>query len=249
MVKDNVQDDFDPVLVELADEFFQLGSFTVVLGLGSVAGVWRKEINGIVSPVFKETFAIYSTGIHVLIELEDRHELYSVDSQFFQIRDLFFEACKSSRMCDTGRRILCKSANMKFVDDKITDLAWGLRHIFPVKSITYNTGMIASDLLLTPFTLACNSLGIRIEKNFCLIENMTFFRFIRTVNMISILQILDVQPHDDHGIDITDTTGVRKRKNCERLLFTGVEKKKFAGCTVTGMCGKVNSVGKRSSTI
>ena len=67
--------------------------------------------------------------------------------------------------------------------------------------------------------------------------------------MISILQILDVQPHDDHGIDITDTTGVRKRKNCERLFFTGVEKKKFTGCTVTGMCGKVNSIGKRSSTI
>ena len=78
---------------------------------------------------------------------------------------------------------------------------------------------------------------------------MTFFRFIRTVNMISILQIFNVQPHDDHGVDITDTTGVRKRKNCERLLFTGVEKKKFTGCTMTGMCSEVNSIGKRSSTI
>ena len=35
----------------------------------------------------------------------------------------------------------------------------------------------------------------------------------------------------------------------DRFLFSGVEKKKFAGCTVTGMCGKVDSVGKRSSAI
>ena len=78
---------------------------------------------------------------------------------------------------------------------------------------------------------------------------MAFFRFIRTVDAVAVFQVFDVQSHDDHGIDIADLVGIGKRKNCERLLFSGVEKKKLAGCTVTGMCGKVDSVGKGSSAI
>lgn len=109
--------------------------------------------------------------------------------------------------------------------------------------------MIASDLLLAPFTLTGNGFGIRIKKNLCLIEDVTLFRFVRTVNAVAVLQIFDVQSHDDHGVDITDTTGIGKRKDCEGFLFSGVEKKKLAGCTVAGMCGKVDSVGKRSSAI
>ena len=104
--------------------------------------------------------------------------------------------------------------------------------------------MIASDLLLAPFTLTGNGFGIRIKKNLCLIEDVTLFRFVRT-SMRYRTPVFDVQSHDDHGIYITDTTGIGKRKNCEGFLFSGVEKKKFAGCTVTGMCGKVDSVGKR----
>jgi hypothetical protein len=138
---------------------------------------------------------------------------------------------------------------MKFIDDQIADLTGGLGHIFPVKRITYNTGVIAADFFLSPLTLSGNCLGIRVQKNFCFIEDVAFFRFIRAVNAVAVFQIFDVQSHNDHGIYITDTTGIGKRKNCERFLFSGVEKKKFAGCTVTGMCGKVDSVGKRSSAI
>ena len=249
VVEYDIKNYFDSIFVELTDQFFQFGSLTVMFCLGSIAGVWGKEVNRIVSPVFQKTLAVYGTGIHVLVELEDRHQLHRIDSQFFEVRNLFTKTGKSSRVCDTGRSVLCKSADMKFVDDQVTDLTGGLRHVFPVERIAYHTGVIASNLLLSPFALTGNGFGIRIKKNFCLIEDMAFFRFIRTVDAVAVFQVFDVQSHDDHGIDITDTTGIGKRKNCERLLFSGVEKKKLAGCTVTGMCGKVDSVGKGSSAI
>ena len=249
MIEYNIKNYFDAIFVELTDQLFQLSSLTVMLRLGSIAGVWRKEVDRIVSPVFQKPFAIYSTGIHILVELEDRHQLYGVDPQFLEIRDLFTKTGKGSRVHNTGRRILCKAADVKLIDDQVTDLTGGLRHVFPVKGITYHTGMIASDLLLAPFTLTGNGFGIRIKKNLCLIEDVTLFRFVRTVNVVAVLQIFDVQSHDDHGVDITDTTGIGKRKDCEGFLFSGVEKKKLAGCTVAGMCGKVDSVGKRSSAI
>ena len=112
--------------------------------------------------------------------------------------------------------------------------------VVPMSGVTYTM----KDGVLTG-----NGFGIRIKKNLCLIEDVTLFRFVRTVNAVAVLQIFDVQSHDDHGVDITDTTGIGKRKDCEGFLFSGVEKKKLAGCTVAGMCGKVDSVGKRSSAI
>lgn len=64
-----------------------------------------------------------------------------------------------------------------------------------------------------------------------------------TVDAVAVFQVFDVQSHDDHGIDITDTTGIGKGRTAKGSS-SGVEKKKLAGCTVTGMCGKVDSVGK-----
>ncbi len=86
--KYDIKNYFDAIFVELTDQLFQLSSLTVMLRLGSIAGVWGKEVNGIVSPVFQKTLAVYGTGIHVLVELEDRHQLHCVNSQFHQIRNL-----------------------------------------------------------------------------------------------------------------------------------------------------------------
>ena len=80
VVEYDIKNYFDSIFVELTDQFFQFGSLTVMFCLGSIAGVWGKEVNGIVSPVFQKTLAVYGTGIHVLVELEDRHQLHRIDS-------------------------------------------------------------------------------------------------------------------------------------------------------------------------
>ena len=179
VVEYDIKNYFDSIFVELTDQFFQFGSLTVMFCLGSIAGVWGKEVNGIVSPVFQKTLAVYGTGIHVLVELEDRHQLHRIDSQFFEVRNLFTKTGKSSRVCDTGRSVLCKSADMKFVDDQVTDLTGGLRHVFPVERIAYHTGVIASNLLLSPFALTQESVLIMSSRIFTDREENSLSRKLR----------------------------------------------------------------------
>ena len=50
MIEYNIKNYFDAIFVELTDQLFQLSSLTVMLRLGSIAGVWRKEVDRIVSP-------------------------------------------------------------------------------------------------------------------------------------------------------------------------------------------------------
>ena len=249
MVEYDIEDNFDPVLMKITDQFLQFSSFTVMFRLGSVAGIRGKEIDGIISPVFKKAFAVYGAGVHILVKFKDRHQLHGIDAKLLKIRDLFSQTCKSSRVCNPGRGILCKATDMELINDEITDLACGLRHILPVEGILYNAGMVASDFLLAPFALTCDSFGVRIQKDFCLVKDVTLLGFVRTINAVTIFDVFNIQSHDDHGIDISDTTGMRKRKDCKRFLFPGVKKKKLAGCAVACMCSEVDSIGKRSSSI
>ena len=53
MIEYNIKNYFDAIFVELTDQLFQLSSLTVMLRLGSIAGVWRKEVDRIVSDVYK----------------------------------------------------------------------------------------------------------------------------------------------------------------------------------------------------
>ena len=101
----------------------------------------------------------------------------------------------------------------------------------------------------SPRTLSCDSFCIRIQKDIVFVEEKPFFRTIRTIHTICILEFFDVESINDHGIDITDTTGIGERKNCERFFLTGMKQKKLAGSAVAGMCSKVYSVGKRSCSI
>ena len=45
MIEYNIKNYFDAIFVELTDQLFQLSSLTVMLRLGSIAGVWRKEVD------------------------------------------------------------------------------------------------------------------------------------------------------------------------------------------------------------
>ena len=61
MIEYNIKNYFNSIFVKFTDQFFQFGSLTVMFCLGSIAGVWGKEVNGIVSPVFQKTLAVYGT--------------------------------------------------------------------------------------------------------------------------------------------------------------------------------------------
>ena len=63
VIKYNIKDDFNAIFVKFTDQFFQLRSLAVMFCLGSITGVRRKEVYGIVSPVFQKTFTVYSAGV------------------------------------------------------------------------------------------------------------------------------------------------------------------------------------------
>ena len=51
VVKDHIQDDLDPIVVEGFDQLLELITLHVPLGRGGIAGVGGKEAYGIVAPV------------------------------------------------------------------------------------------------------------------------------------------------------------------------------------------------------
>ena len=63
MIEYNIKNYFNAIFVKFTDQFFQLRSLAVMFCLGSITGVRRKEVYGIVSPVFQKTFTVYSAGV------------------------------------------------------------------------------------------------------------------------------------------------------------------------------------------
>ena len=121
MVKHNVQNNFDPVVVERFDKSLQLSSFPVVFICGGVAAVGRKKAYRIITPVFQKPFPVNITGIYGLVKFKDRHQFYGVDSQLFQIGDFFHESGKSALMLHSGGFVFCVAPDMKFIDDKVAE--------------------------------------------------------------------------------------------------------------------------------
>ena len=83
MVEHDIQDDFDPILMQCPDQFLKLSAFMVALHFRGIARIRCKEADSIIAPVFEQPLAVHFTYIHTLIKLKDRHQLYSIDPQLF----------------------------------------------------------------------------------------------------------------------------------------------------------------------
>ncbi len=102
MVKHHIENDLDSVLFQFADQIFELLSLMVVLNHGRIAGVRRKEANGIIPPVIVKALPVNDTVAFHLVKLKNRHQLHSRHAQILQIRNLFPDSGKSSSRLHAG---------------------------------------------------------------------------------------------------------------------------------------------------
>ena len=109
--------------------------------------------------------------------------------------------------------------------------------------------MVRPGLLLSPDLLPRHRMGIGIKKNIITIKNKTLFRFIRSSDAVSILQIFYIEIIDKHGIRIPETICFRKGKHRKRFLFPMSEKKQLTGCAPMGRDGKIYTFSQRTGSI
>ena len=140
---------------------------------------------------------------------------------------------------------------MNFIYDEILRGKTRRLHIAPVKIILYDTGFIvlAAGRGIAPLALACDCLGVRVQKVFVLIEDQPFLRFIRPVDTVSILKIFDVQLKHDHRIYISDPVVIWKWQDSEGLLLSPVEKQKLNRGRSVGVYGEINASGNSCRTV
>ena len=249
MIKHDIQNDFDIVVVKRFNEFTKFSTLAVEFNGGCIACVWRKKADGIVSPVFQKTFSVYFADIHALIKFEDRHELNSVDSELLEIGNLFFQSCISAFVLDTGGGVACKAPYMQLIDDELTHFPRGLSGIAPVKYIFYDSRMVMLWLFNAPDILTGDSSCVWIEQDCIFIKKKSPGGIVWTIDAIGVFKFTDVQTVNNHGIDVSDFIGFRKREDGVRFFFAAMKQQQFAGSAAVCMNGKINAAGKRQSAI
>ena len=73
MVKNNIQDHFDTVAIQIFDQVFQLIPFPVEFFFGCITGVRGKKAYRIISPVVQKSPAVNLSLSPGFIELKNRH--------------------------------------------------------------------------------------------------------------------------------------------------------------------------------
>ena len=119
MVKYHVQNTFDTIFMKLPNQFLQLGTFFVIFLHCRIAGIWCKKADCIIAPVIHYRLAVYHPVILHFVKLKNGHQLHSVNTKLFQIRNLFFKSRKGSRTNYSGRRMTGKSPDMKLINNQI----------------------------------------------------------------------------------------------------------------------------------
>ena len=194
MVKYHVQNDFDALVMQFADQPFQLIALMIMLYRVRIAGVWRKITDRIISPVIEQLVSVMLSGRIHLIKFKDRHQLDRIDPKLFQIRDLFTDSLKGSFCHNSRRRINGKSTHMHLIDDQILQIVLKLFFIAPVKVIFYHPRLIdvVGTEFFAPVSLIRDCLRIRVENNTILIKTMPLRFIIRTVKLVCIFKILNI---------------------------------------------------------
>ena len=151
--------------MKCTDQFFQFQSFLIIFLRWCISRIGRKKTYRIITPVLQKLCSVYFPGIDCLVKGKDRHQFYCIDTQFFQIRNLFLQPREGSTMLHPGGGIFCKTANMKLIDYQIAHISGRLRHLTPVKGILYHSGSVVSFQLLSPGMFSDDCSCIRIQQN------------------------------------------------------------------------------------
>ena len=250
MVENYIQIDLDLVFFQKPDQSLELGSLLVVLNGGRVRCIRRKKGNCIVSPVFKETFPVYSAGIDRLIKLEDGHQLYSRDPKALQMGDLLDNAGEGAGIAHAGGPVAGKSAHMHFIDDGILHLCAGEISFLPDKVVLDDTGVIGTRLLgCAPGPLSCDSLCVGVKDQFFAVKKKALRRIIGAVETITVFKLFNVELIDKNGIDPACTIALGDADDgIGNFCFTP-EQKELTGSRVLGVDREINAACKSGRSI
>ena len=98
MVEDDVKDHFNPVLVELLNQVFQLVGDQAVGGGSGITGFRGEEIERGIAPVIDPGILTVAPPELKFIELKYRKQLDAVDPELLQIGNLSAERRKCPRI-------------------------------------------------------------------------------------------------------------------------------------------------------
>ena len=97
MIEHHIQNDLNPILLQLIDQLLQLVSLVIVLHLRGISRIGRKEADRVIAPIIIELHTVHHPGILHLVKFKDRHQLHGIYAQIFQVRNLLPQPLISSR--------------------------------------------------------------------------------------------------------------------------------------------------------
>ena len=92
MVKNHVQNDLNPILLQFINQLLQFIALVIMLHHGRVPCIGSKKAYRIISPVIVELYSVHNPGILHLIEFEDGHQFHRINAEILQIRNLLTQA-------------------------------------------------------------------------------------------------------------------------------------------------------------
>ena len=81
MIKNNIKNNLNSIVLEGLDHMLKFYAFLVVLALGSIACIWSKKANGVITPVVVKGSAAHFSFISCFIKLKNRHKLNGSDAK------------------------------------------------------------------------------------------------------------------------------------------------------------------------
>ena len=219
VVEHHVQIDLDPPAVAVPDEVFQLVALPVILGAGGVAGVGGEEADGIVPPVVAQLLPVHLPVVLHLVKLEDGHQLDGVHTQALQIGHLLHQPREGARVLHAGGRVPGKAPHMELVDDQVLHGDEGLAGVAPVEVVLDHPGLVvlAPGGGVAPPALAGDGPGVGVQQVLAPVEDEALVRLVGPADPVGVLEFLDVQLEDNHGVHVADAVVPGKGQHVQYL--------------------------------
>ena len=237
MVEHHVQIDLHSLPVAGQDQLLQLRALPVELRLGGVAGVGGEKAHRAVAPVVVELLPVHLPVVLHFVELENGHQLDGVDPQALEVGQLLHEPREGARMLDTGGGVPGEAPYVELVDDEVLHGNQRRRQVPPVEVVPDHPGLVvlAPGGGVAPPALAGDGLGVRVQEVLALVEDLSLFRLIGAVHPVGVLEFLDIQLKDDHGIHIADPVPLGEGQHGEGFDGLPVEQQQLDGAGPVGM--------------
>ncbi len=144
-----------------------------------------------------------------------------------------------------------EAPDVEFVNDQVFHGNEGPGEVAPVEVVLHHPGFVvlAGAVLHAPLALARYRPGIGVQKVLGLVEDQAFLRVPGAVHPEGVLELLDVQLEDDHGIHVPDAVPLWEGENGVGLGFPPVEEQKFNGGGAVGVDREVHAAGDSGGAV